>query len=197
MSGTLQSHAGRHVGHVRTLQSHAAHLIDYRLVVRRKRPWCMCQVHVQCRICHGGALSTVRGAAAVRRLSHVTHVTRALRESGETVSQRAVSSRRCPVTNLYWFVCGLLTSRARLTEGEECVESRSPELRSVCGEGRCVTVCRVCEHIYVAPGCRLPGCRRISESPTRIVEHCRASTAFEIYYIGNPWVPSIVNLRII
>ena len=135
----LQSHVGRHVGHVAVAcrapcrarsdvcQSHAAHLIDYRLVVRRKRPWCMCQVHVQCRICHGGALSTVRGAAAVRRLSHVTHVTRALRESGETVSQRAVSSRRCPVTNLYWFVCGLLTSRARLTEGEECVESRSPE----------------------------------------------------------------------
>ena len=59
-------------------------------------------------------------------------------------------------------------------------------------------MCRVVYVSYVArPGCRLPGCRRISESPTRIVEHCRASTAFEIYYIGNQWVPSIVNLRII
>lgn len=152
-----------------------------------------------CPMSHLPRRSTVDCAGRSRSAQTLTRDTRHTRapRKRETVSQRAVSSRRCPVTNLYWFVCGLLTSRARLTEGEECVESRSPELRSVCGEGRCVTVCRVCEHIYVAPGCRLPGCRRISESPTRIVEHCRASTAFEIYYIGNPWVPSIVNLRII
>ena len=125
----LQSHVGRHVGHVAVAcrapcWAHSdvavacGTCIDYRLEMRRKRPWCMCQVHVQCRICHGGALSTVRGAAAVRRLSHVTHVTRALRESAKLAATVIrVDCRRDDVRSL--ISTGLCADYSLLVPGSQ------------------------------------------------------------------------------
>ena len=106
--------------------SRMRHMIDYRLVVRRKRRK-RHSVSSACPMSHLPRRSTVdcagRSRTCAQTLYSHTASHRPARNSQRGCSDRV--SRRCPVTTLYWFVCGLLTSRARLTEGEECVESRT------------------------------------------------------------------------